>query len=91
MRTTQSGNLAPLGFVLAVPICYCKPGTSALLKKRITDKGLIFRNIDFIIDRYQINQSKVTPATFTGGGKAMKFKGLVNEPIPLNKLGFNFF
>ena len=73
MKTTQPDGLAPLGFVLAVPICYCKPGTSALLKKRIIDKGLIFRNIDFIIDRYQINQSKVTPATFTADGTTTAF------------------
>ena len=43
MRTTQEGDLAPLGFILAVPICYCKPGTSALIKKRIEDKKLNFK------------------------------------------------
>ena len=73
MKTTQPDGQAPLGFVLAVPICYCKPGTSALLKKRITDKGLIFRNIDFIVDRYQISQSKVTPTTFTADGTTTAF------------------
>ena len=73
MKTTQPDGLAPLGFVLAVPICYCKPGTSALLKKRITDKGLIFRNIDFIVDRYQISKSKVTPTTFTADGTTTAF------------------
>ena len=73
MRTPQTETGAPLGFVLAVPICYCKPGISALLKKRITDKGLIFRNIDFIIDRYQISQSKVTPTTFTADGTTTAF------------------
>jgi hypothetical protein len=73
MKTTQSGDLAPLGFVLAVPICYCKAGTSALLKKRITDKGLIFRNIDFIVDRYQVSKSKITPTKFTGDGSTTTF------------------
>ena len=68
MKTIQLSGKAPLGFVLAVPICYCKPGTSALLRKRISDKGLIFRNIDFIVDRYLISKSKVTPAKFTGDG-----------------------
>ena len=42
MRTSQDDSGVPLGFVKAVPICYCKPGTSALLKKRILDKNLIF-------------------------------------------------
>ena len=43
MRTTQSDTLAPLGYVMAVPICYCKPGTSGRLKKRIEDKKLEFQ------------------------------------------------
>jgi hypothetical protein len=73
MKTTQSGDLAPLGFVLAVPICYCKAGTSALLRKRISDKGLIFRNIDFIVDRYQVSKSKITPTKFTADGSTTTF------------------
>src|SRR5210317_1167697 len=60
MKTTQSGDLAPLGYVKAVPICYCKPGTSALIKKRIEDKNLDFKKIKFIIDRYVVSKSKVT-------------------------------
>ena len=73
MKTTQSGGKAPLGFVLAVPICYCKAGTSALLRKRISDKGLIFRNIDFIVDRYQVSKSKITPTKFTADGSTTTF------------------
>ena len=89
MKTTQSGDLAPLGFVLAVPICYCKAGTSALLKKRITDKGLIFRNIDFIVDRYLVSKSKVTPAKFTGDGSTTTFQldEIVHEQDILVKEG----
>jgi len=73
MKTTQEGDLAPLGFVLAVPICYCNPGKSALVKKRIEDKNLDFKKIDFIIDRYLISRSKVTPTKFTGDGSTTAF------------------
>jgi hypothetical protein len=73
MRTIQDNHRAPLGYVMAVPICYCKPGTGALVKKRISDKGLIFRNIDFIIDRYVVSKSKITPAKFTGDGSTASF------------------
>jgi len=81
MRTTQQGGLAPLGFVLAVPVCYCKPGTSALVKKRIEDKKLIFKNISFIVDRYTVSKSIVSPETFTGDGstKAFVLNELVHE------------
>jgi len=73
MKTTQQGELAPLGFVKAVPICYCKPGTSALIKKRIEDKNLKFKDIKFIVDRYIISKSKVATETFTADGTSSSF------------------
>ena len=89
MRTTQAGDLAPLGFILAVPICYCKPGTSALVKKRIEDKKLTFKNISFIVDRYTVSKSIVSPETFVGDGstKAFVLNELVHEQDILVKEG----
>jgi hypothetical protein len=74
MKTTQAGDLAPLGYVTAVPICYCKPGTSALIKKRIEDKALNFKNIAFTIDRYVVSKSKVATETFTADGSTATFE-----------------
>jgi hypothetical protein len=79
MKTTQVGGLAPLGYVMAVPICYCKPGTSALIKKRIEDKALKFRNIAFTIDRYQVSKSVVSPEQFTADGSTTTFQ--LNEIV----------
>src|SRR6056300_317378 len=79
MKTTQAGDLAPLGYVMAVPVCYCKPGTSALLKKRIEDKNLDFKDIKFIIDRYLVSNSTVTPDKFTGDGSTTSFE--LNEIV----------
>ena len=89
MRTTQEGDLAPLGFILAVPICYCKPGTSALIKKRIEDKKLNFKNISFIVDRYTVSKSVVSPETFVGDGstKAFVLNEIVHEQDILVKEG----
>ena len=89
MKTTQSGDLAPLGYVTAVPICYCKPGTSALVKKRIEDKALNFKNIAFTIDRYVVNKSKVATETFTADGTTTSFvvDELVHEEDVLVKEG----
>ena len=63
----------PLGYITAVPICYCNPGTSAQLKKRIEDLELDFKKIHFIIDRYIVSKSKVTPTTLTGDGSTLSF------------------
>ena len=79
MKTTQSGDLSPLGYVMAVPICYCKPGTSELVKKRIEDKQLNFKNIAFTIDRYVVSKSKVATDTFTADGTTTNF--IVDELI----------
>jgi hypothetical protein len=73
MKTTQTGDLAPLGYITAVPVCYCKPGKSALVKKRIEDKALDFKNISFTIDRYVIGKSKVATETFTADGSTTSF------------------
>jgi hypothetical protein len=74
MKTTQVGDLAPLGYVMAVPIAYCKPGTSALVKKRIEDKSLIFRNIAFTIDRYVVSKSTVATEEFIADGSTTAFE-----------------
>jgi len=91
MKTTQAGDLAPLGYVTAVPICYCKPGTSALVKKRIEDKALEFKNIAFTVDRYVISKSKVTTETFTADGTTSSFvvDELLHEEDVLVKEGTN--
>jgi len=79
MKTTQAGDLAPLGYVTAVPICYCKPGKSALVKKRIEEKALNFKNIAFTVDRYVVSKSKVATETFTADGTTTSF--VVDELI----------
>ena len=91
MKTTQSGDLAPLGYVLAVPICYCKVGKSALVKKRIEDKQLNFKNISFTIDRYVVSKSKVATETFTADGTTSSFvvDELIHEEDILVKEGTN--
>ena len=91
MKTTQSGDLAPLGYVPAVPICYCKPGTSGLVKKRIEDKALEFKNIAFTIDRYVVSKSKVATETFTADGTTSSFvvDELLHEEDVLVKEGTN--
>jgi len=89
MKTTQEGELSPLGYVMAVPVCYCKPGTSALVKKRIEDKALDYKNIAFTIDRYVVSKSKVATDTFTGDGSTTSFvvTELIHEQDILLKEG----
>ena len=89
MQTEQIDKNGPLGFVQAVPILFCKPGTSAKFKKRITNLNLDFKKIQFIIDRYIVARSKVDPKTFTADGttKAYELNEIVHEQEILVKQG----
>ena len=51
MRTAQSGNQA-LGYTTAVPLCYCKEGTSQNIALAVKNSGFDIKNINFEIDRY---------------------------------------
>ena len=79
MKTTQAGEKAPLGYIMAVPICYCKPNTGGLVKKRIQDKALKFKNIAFTIDRYTVGNNKIASNQFTGDGTTKSFQ--LNEIV----------
>lgn len=55
MRSIQPGTSQELGFVLAVPICYCKVGTSADIILNIQQSKFDFKTLDYTIDRYIID------------------------------------
>jgi hypothetical protein len=55
MRSIQLGAVQPLGYITAIPICYCKPGTSNDIVLNIKNSGFDFSQIDYTIDRYIID------------------------------------
>ena len=58
MRTPQENAIEELGFVNAVPLCYCKPGTADEILLNIKNSNFDFTTIDFTIDRYIIDSSE---------------------------------
>jgi len=55
MRSIPSGSKEQRGYVLCVPICFCKVGTSATILENIRELSTFdFRSIDFTIDRFTI-------------------------------------
>lgn len=55
MRSIQPGTLRELDFVLAMPICYCKPGTADKIILNIKHSDFDFKSLDFTVDRYIID------------------------------------
>jgi hypothetical protein len=55
MRSIQEGNTVELGYVKAIPLCYCKPGTADDILLKIKHYGFDFSQLDFTIDRYIID------------------------------------
>ena len=69
MRSVQDESKQEIGFVLAVPICYCKPGTSADVVLNIKYSGFDFKDLDYTVDRYIIDS-----VTGSGDDKYLVFK-----------------
>jgi hypothetical protein len=55
MRSIQPGQKQQLGFKLAVPLCYCKPGTADDIMINIKYSGFDFKLLDYTSDRYIID------------------------------------
>jgi hypothetical protein len=55
MRSIQDDTRQELGFTLAVPICFCNPGTSADILLNIKYSKFDFKNLDYTVDRYIID------------------------------------
>ncbi len=57
MRTIQPKTGAPLGFIKAVPLCYCKPGNGATVVRKVELSKFDFKLLDFEVDRLIINNT----------------------------------
>lgn len=57
MRTTQEGSVQELGWIPAVPLCYTIPGESSNIANAIKNTGFDFKQFDFDIDRYIIDNT----------------------------------
>jgi len=79
MRTVQNGSGVPLGYKPAIVLAYCKPGQSALVRRRILDKNIDFKKIFFRIDRYVVNASRVDTGVITPDGSTRTF--VLNEIV----------
>jgi hypothetical protein len=55
MRSTQEQAAYETGYVQALPLCYCKPGSAENVVARIKASGFDFKTIDFVADRYIID------------------------------------
>ena len=56
MRSIPSGSKEELGYVLCVPLCFCKVGTSATILENIRILSTFdFKSIDFTVDRFTIS------------------------------------
>ena len=60
MRTVQDGSVQELGFVSAIPLCFCKVGRGEDIMLNIknylkTTPDFSFNKIDYTIDRYTID------------------------------------
>ena len=55
MRSIQDNGSVEPGYVKALPLCFCNPGSSSAVVARIKASGFDFKTIDFVADRYIID------------------------------------
>jgi hypothetical protein len=58
MRSTQSIGEQELGYIPAIPLCFCLPNTADEIILNIKNTDYDFKNIDFEIDRYIIDTTQ---------------------------------
>lgn len=58
MRTAQEDSIQELGFTLAIPLAYCKPGTSETIKAAINFTNFDYRQFELDIDRFLIDSTE---------------------------------
>ena len=58
MRSSQADTVTELGFVNAIPLCYCKPGTAKIIANTIDFNGIDFKQYELDVDRYVIDNSE---------------------------------
>lgn len=77
MRTIQDGSIQPIGFVKAIPICYCLPGKADDIILNIKNSEFDFKLIDYVIDRYivdSVSPFSNVPALSVGVDKYLVFR-----------------
>jgi len=57
MRSIPAGQKQQLGYILAIPLCFCKVGTADTILLNIKHSGFDFTKIDYTIDRYTITSA----------------------------------
>lgn len=55
MRSIPSGSKEQLGYILAVPLCFCKPGTASKIMLNIKYSDFNFNTLDYTVDRFTIS------------------------------------
>jgi hypothetical protein len=55
MRSSQEDSITELGFVNAIPLCYCKPGTAKIIANTIDYYNINFNQYEIDIDRYVVD------------------------------------
>lgn len=72
--TSPQTNHKQLGFTRAIVLAYTVPGASALIAYRLKANGIVFNSIDFVLDRYDLDNGlsknfNISTGAFTSGAE----------------------
>jgi hypothetical protein len=58
MRTAQEDSIQELGYTLAIPLAYCKPGTANTIAAAINFSEFDYRQFELDVDRFLIDSTE---------------------------------
>ena len=84
--TSKTTFLPPLGYTKAVVVAYTKPGAAKLIAYRLKNAGINFSNIDFTVDRYEVDDYYTTNFNHVTGSY-IRGKETTFDALPRNNVG----
>ena len=83
--TSPQPNHKQLGFTRAIVLAYTVPGASNLIAYRLKSNGIVFNDIDFVLDRYDLDNAltanyNVTNKKFVSGAETT-FDRIVRQVV----------
>jgi hypothetical protein len=78
--------LPPLGYTKAVVVAYTVPGAAKLIAYRLKNAGINFSNIDFTVDRYEVDDYYATNFDPVAGAY-LRGKETTFDALPRNNVG----
>ena len=87
--TAPQANQKVLGFTRCIILAYTIPNASALIAYRLKANGIVFNSIDFVVDRYDLDNALTTNYTITSNSFVKGSLTTFDRTIKIGTVNYN--